>query len=77
MLNFPFLRDNKIHINLGVISVSVQYNLPGLFEVNICLLPDKIRCEFYDIFKYKQITYEPLMELIHRSIVTYKMLLII
>ena len=37
MLNFPFLRDNCILINLGFNELEGS-TIPGLVEMNICLL---------------------------------------
>ena len=53
MLNFPFLRDNSIHINLGVREFYYNVPVPSLMETNICLLSNNILCDFYDIYKYK------------------------
>ena len=67
MLNFPFLRDNKIHINLGVSKID-SCNMPGLLEVNCCLLSNNITIDFYDIFKYKCIIKEPTVNIINKNI---------
>ena len=80
MLNFPFLCDNKIHINLGVckINPSTKFKceevceMPGLLEVNICLLSNNIFCDFYDIFKHKRILYKPVLELLFKNIYNLK-----
>jgi hypothetical protein len=63
MLNFPFLRDNCVHINLGANPI-VGLNIPGLMEVNISLLSNNIYCDYYDIFNCKMILYEPLLKMI-------------
>lgn len=63
MLNFPFLKDNSVHINLGVNKI-LPYKFPTLLEVNCCLASNNIYCDFYDIFTYKQILFKPLMSII-------------
>lgn len=67
MLNFPFLNDGKININLGVSKFNPG-NLPVLLEVNCCLLSNTIITLFYDIFKYREILYEPIMDLIKNNL---------
>tara|TARA_Y100000816_G_scaffold117469_1_gene82374 strand:+ start:7380 stop:8690 length:1311 start_codon:yes stop_codon:yes gene_type:complete len=67
MLNFPFLNNNSIHINLGVDKMLPTTN-PSLLEVNCCLLSNNIYCDFYDIYKYKQINYEVLKNMIQKNI---------
>ena len=57
MLNFPFLKNNSIHINLGVRSFYHTLPLPSSMETNICLLSNSITCEFYDIYRYKMVLY--------------------
>lgn len=75
MLNFLFLRNGKIHINLGVNQINPAHRfgkdactMPGLLEVNICLLPNSIFVDFYNIYKYGSIKYEPLLEIIQKNI---------
>jgi hypothetical protein len=67
MLNFPFLRNNKVHINMGVSKID-SCNMPGLLEVNCCLLSNNIIIKFYDIFKYKYIIYEATISIINENI---------
>lgn len=67
MLNFPFLRDGAHHINLGVVQIDAC-KMPGLLEVNICLLSNTINMLYYDIFKYKEIQDEPLKQIIERAL---------
>jgi hypothetical protein len=67
MLNFPFLNNNSVHINLGANPV-VGLNIPGLMEVNICLLSNNIKCDYYDIFNHLRILYEPLTQMINSHI---------
>jgi hypothetical protein len=67
MLNFPFLNDNSININLGAKNY-VPHNKPTLLETNICLLSNKIYTDFYDIYKYKEIKYEPLKNMLDDNI---------
>lgn len=75
MLNFPFLNKGKIHINLGVNQINPVHRfgkdactMPGLLEMNICLLPNTIFVDFYDIYKYGSIQYEPLVEIVQKNI---------
>ena len=70
MLNFPFLRDKCLHINLGVSNID-KCNIPGFFEVNCCLLSNNIYCDYYDIFNYKTILYDPLLKMIINHITNY------
>ena len=65
MMNFPFLNDSKIHINLGV---SKMFKDPALLEVNSCLLSNNIYCDFYDIFTHKNIKYTEVMKMINNNI---------
>lgn len=67
MLNFPFLRDGAHHINLGVVQVDAC-EMPGLLEVNICLLSNTINMLYYDVFKHKEIQVEPLQQIIERAL---------
>ena len=67
MLNFPFLNDNCVHINLGANPI-VGCDIPGLMEVNISLLSNNITCDYYNIFDFKQILYEPLITQINTHI---------
>lgn len=67
MLNFPFLNDNSIHINLGVNEIHPTTS-PSLLEVNCCLLSNNIYCDFYDIYKYKRINYQVLKDTIVKNI---------
>lgn len=67
MLNFPFLRDGTHHINLGVVQID-ECKMPGLLEVNICLLSNTIKILYYDIFKYGRIRETPLQNIINRAI---------
>lgn len=75
MLNFPFLKKGKIHINLGVNQINPVNRfgkdacvMPGLLEINICLLPNSIYVDFYNIYKYRRIEYEPLVEILQKNI---------
>jgi len=68
MLNFPFLNDNSININLGVKSFCSKMPKPSLMETNICLLSNQICCEFYDIYKYKEILYNETKIIIEKCI---------
>jgi hypothetical protein len=75
MLNFPFLNKGKIHINLGVNQINPvrrfgkdACTMPGLLEINICLLPNTIFVDFYNIYKYGSILYEPLVEIVQKNI---------
>lgn len=61
MLNFPFLRDNKVHINLGANPI-VGCNIPGLMEINIMLLSNKIINDYYNIMEYKNIFHDKLLK---------------
>lgn len=54
MLNFPFLKKDKIHINIGANPI-VGVNIPGLMEINIMLLSNEIICDYYNIMEYKNI----------------------
>lgn len=67
MLNFPFLNDKCVHINLGANPI-VGCDIPGLMEVNISLLSNNIYCDYYDIIKYKKILYERLIHQIYDHI---------
>ncbi len=69
MLNFPFLLDNCIHINLGVSMIGEEkFIIPSLVEVNCCLLSNNIKCFYYDIYKHKNIIFYPLITLIENVI---------
>ena len=68
MLNFPFLKDNSIHINLGVREFWHSIPLPSLMETNICLLSNNIYCEFYNIYKFKEVLYYETKLLLDKSI---------
>ena len=75
MLNFPFLNNGKIHINLGVNQINPVHRfgkdaciMPGLLEINICLLPNSIFVDFYNIYKYRSIQYDPLVEIVQKNI---------
>ena len=69
MLNFPFLNDNSVHINLGVKHFSESHlHRPSLMETNICLLSNNIYCEFYNIYKHKEILYKETKILLERNI---------
>lgn len=67
MLNFPFLRNNAIHINMGVNKID-ESNMPGLLEVNCCLLSNNIKCLYYDIFKHKEIKAKECINLIENFV---------
>jgi len=67
MLNFPFLNNNSININLGSKDYG-SHNKPTLLEINICLLSNKIYTDFYDIYKYREIKYEPLKNMLDDNI---------
>lgn len=71
MLNFPFLPDNALHVNMGVRCID-ECNIPGLLEVNICMLSNNINCMYYDIFKEKTIKYEPTINIIENYLVDNK-----
>ena len=71
MMNFPFLRNGSILINLGANEVGDVYRVPSLMEVNICLLANYIRVYFYDIFHHKKIKYNELDNLIDDKITKY------
>ena len=71
MLNFPFLRDDCVHINLGVNKINeskIPGIIPGFFEVNCCLLSNNIYCDYYNVFEFKQILYTPLVNMINSHI---------
>jgi hypothetical protein len=75
MLNFPFLREGKIHINLGVNEINPacrfgkdHCTMPGLLEVNICLLPNTIFVDFYNIYKHESIKLEQMIELVDKNV---------
>ena len=75
MLNFPFLREGKTHINLGVDKINPSYRfnnkaciMPGLLEVNICLLPNTIFVDFYNIYKHGSIKYDQMTEIVEKNI---------
>ncbi len=75
MLNFPFLREGKIHINLGVNEINPSHRfgkdaciMPGLLEVNICLLPNTIFVDFYNIYKHESIKLEQMIELVDKNV---------
>lgn len=68
MMNFPFLRNGSILVNLGTNEVGDEYKVPSLMEVNICLLADYIKVNFYDIFNHKKIKLKELSLIIERSI---------
>ena len=59
MLNFPFLKKDKIHINIGANPI-VGVNIPGLMEINITLLSNEIICDYYNIMENKNIIKEKL-----------------
>ena len=65
MLNFPFLRDNSRHINLGA-----KYFFDDMFSIGYIdntltsQVSNYVKCEFYDIIKYKEVLYSELLELI-------------
>jgi hypothetical protein len=42
--------------------------MPGLLEVNICLLPNTIFVDFYNIYKYESIKYDLLTEIVEKNI---------
>ena len=71
MLNFPFLRNNAIHINMGFNKID-GCKIPGLLEVNCCLLSNNIKFLYYDIFKHKEIKYGPCVKLFEEFILTKK-----
>ena len=64
MLNFPFLNDKCVHINLGANPI-VELDMPGLMEVNISLLSNSITCDYYNIFEFKEVLYVPLINQIN------------
>jgi hypothetical protein len=75
MLNFPFLNKGKVHINLGVNQINPVKRfgkdaciMPGLLEVNICLLPNSIFVDFYDIYKHRTIEYDSLEAVVQGNI---------
>jgi hypothetical protein len=59
MMNFLFLKDNSVHINLGT-GYYGSKKISTLMETNICLLSNKIYCDFYNIYDYNEILYEKL-----------------
>jgi hypothetical protein len=67
MLNYPFMLDQTIHINLGVKEVHAN-SCPSLFEVNMCLLTPHINIFYYDVFNHISISYEPLNEIFNSSL---------
>lgn len=67
MLNFPFMNKNSININLGVKSYTSR-TTPTLLETNICLLSNEIYTDFYDIYKHKEVKYEPLKNMLDNNI---------
>ena len=71
MLNFPFLRDNCILINLGFNELEGS-TIPGLVEMNICLLSSYLRVDYYDILEYRKIKYNELNKLIEYNIKNYR-----
>ena len=71
MNNFPFLNKNSILINLGT-NKSGEKNIKQLMEVNMCLLSNDILINYYDIFNYGEILYNPVLELIEKNINIFK-----
>jgi len=69
MMNFPFLKKNSIHINLGTFFNKSVYSL---METNICLLSNEIYCENYNIYKHKKILYHELKNMIDKNIYNFK-----
>ena len=69
MMNFPFLKKNSIHINLGTLFNKSIYSL---METNICLLSNEIYCENYDIYKQKKILFHELKNIIDKNICNLK-----
>ena len=69
MMNFPFLKKNSIHINLGTRFKKFVYSL---METNICLLSNEIFCENYNIYKHKKILYTELKNMIDKNIYNLK-----
>lgn len=67
MNNFPFLNKNSILINLGT-NKSGEKNIKQLMEVNMCLLSNDILVDYYDIFNYNEILYNPVLEIIEKNI---------
>lgn len=43
-------------------------HMPGLLEVNICLLSNTILTKFYDIYHHREILFDPLFTLVQESI---------
>ena len=68
MMNFPFLNDESVHVNLGVTTFCSRLPKPSLMETNICLLSNNIYCDFYDIYKHKEIMYSETKKLIDKNI---------
>lgn len=69
MLNFPFLRDNSRHINLGATKYTwlgrENEDMTGYMEYTITSqVSNYINCEFYDIKKNKSVIFNKLLELI-------------
>lgn len=67
MLNYPFMLNKTIHVNLGVKEVHAN-SCPSLFEVNACLLTLHINVFYYDVFNHVAIAYEPLKEIFERAL---------
>jgi len=67
MMNFPFLKQNSIHINLGTLFDKNKL-LYSLMETNICLLSNDIYCDMYDIYNHKSILYDKLKNCIDTHI---------
>jgi hypothetical protein len=67
MLNYPFMLNKTVHINLGVKEVHAN-SCPSLFEVNVCLLTPHINVFYYDVFRHVVILYEPLKEIFEQSL---------
>ena len=59
MMNFPFLKENSIHINLGTLFDKHKL-VYSLMETNICLLSNDIYCDMYDIYNHKSILFDKL-----------------
>jgi len=65
MLNFPFLQEKSIHINLGTLLNNSNHSL---LETNLCLLSNEIYCENYNIYKHKKILFHELKIMIDQNI---------
>ena len=77
MINFVFLNEKSVHINLGTNNYPDRYQIKNneerllLMDIPISLLSNDIYIDYYNIFKHKKILYEEVYSIILKNITYY------